>query len=154
VPSEETSLVRPFAGSDMRSALRDPQSASSHSPADFIRGLGLWDAVAVVAGSMIGSGVFIVSADIARQVPAPGWLLLVWLLTGVMTIVALFILRRTEPAAARPYRAVGYPIVPALYIALAALIMLDLLVMKPRYTWPGLALVLSGVPVFYWWRRS
>ena len=66
------------------------QSATSARPApqrDFVRGLGLWDATAVVAGSMIGSGVFIVSADIARQVQAPGWLLVVWLLTGVMTIV-------------------------------------------------------------------
>src|SRR5437762_339271 len=54
---------------------------------DFVRGLGLWDATAVVAGSMIGSGIFIVSADIARQVGTPGWLLTVWVLTGVMTII-------------------------------------------------------------------
>src|SRR5438552_2357610 len=54
---------------------------------EFVRGLGLWDATAVVAGSMIGSGIFIVSADIARQVGTPGWLLAVWVLTGVMTII-------------------------------------------------------------------
>src|SRR5438132_13419368 len=54
---------------------------------EFVRGLGLWDATSIVAGSMIGSGIFIVSADIARQVGAPGWLLVVWALTGIMTII-------------------------------------------------------------------
>src|SRR3989454_1502633 len=53
-----------------------------------VQGLGLLDSTMLVAGSMIGSGVFIVSADIARQVGAPGWLLLVWLVTGALTISA------------------------------------------------------------------
>src|SRR4051812_45894881 len=53
----------------------------------FIRGLGLLDSTMLVAGSMIGSGVFIVSADIGRLVGSPGWLLVVWLVTGFMTIV-------------------------------------------------------------------
>ena len=76
------------------------------------------------------------------------------LLFYALTVGAIFILRRTAPNAERPYRALGYPVVPAGYILLATLIMLDLLVMKPRYTWPGLLLVMSGVPVFYWWRRG
>jgi basic amino acid/polyamine antiporter, APA family len=50
--------------------------------------LGLWDATMVVAGSMIGSGIFIVSADIVRNVGSPGWLIIVWLITGFMTIIA------------------------------------------------------------------
>ncbi len=54
----------------------------------FIRGLGLLDSTTIVAGSMIGSGIFIVSADIARQVGSPGWLLVVWIITGVLTIGA------------------------------------------------------------------
>jgi len=54
----------------------------------FIRGLGLLDSTMIVAGSMIGSGIFIVSADIARQVGAPGWLLVVWIVTGLLTLVA------------------------------------------------------------------
>ncbi|HEY7001341.1 MAG TPA: amino acid permease, partial [Candidatus Udaeobacter sp.] len=53
-----------------------------------VRGLGLLDSTMLVAGSMIGSGVFIVSADIARLVGSPGWLLVVWVVTGVLTIVA------------------------------------------------------------------
>jgi APA family basic amino acid/polyamine antiporter len=74
------------------------------------------------------------------------------LLFYVLTVAGIFILRRTRPSAPRPYRAIGYPLVPAAYIALAALIMIDLLVVKPRYTWPGLLIVASGVPVFSWWR--
>ena len=54
----------------------------------FIRGLGLLDSTMIVAGSMIGSGIFIVSADIARQVGSPGWLLVVWIVTGLLTIGA------------------------------------------------------------------
>src|SRR2546421_5723081 len=54
----------------------------------FIRGLGLLDSTMLVAGSMNGSGIFIVSSIIARQVGAPGWLLVVWLVTGVLTLMA------------------------------------------------------------------
>src|SRR5438067_8580917 len=54
----------------------------------FVRGLGLLDSTMIVAGSMIGSGIFIVSADISRQVGAAGWLLLVWIVTGLLTIAA------------------------------------------------------------------
>ena len=54
----------------------------------FVRGLGLLDSTMLVAGSMIGSGIFIVSSIIARQVGAPGWLLVVWIVTGVLTLMA------------------------------------------------------------------
>src|SRR2546429_9150711 len=53
-----------------------------------VRGLGLLDSTMLVAGSMIGSGIFIVSSIIARQVGAPGWLLVVWIVTGVLTLMA------------------------------------------------------------------
>ncbi|HYG20637.1 MAG TPA: amino acid permease [Ohtaekwangia sp.] len=58
------------------------------SETKFKPALGLWDATMVVSGSMIGSGIFIVSADIARNVGSPGWLIAVWLITGFMTITA------------------------------------------------------------------
>src|SRR5881398_4249633 len=54
----------------------------------FVRGLGLLDSTMLVAGSMIGSGVFIVSSIIARQVGSPGWLLVVWVITGLLTLMA------------------------------------------------------------------
>src|SRR3712207_700102 len=53
-----------------------------------VRGLGLLDSTMLVAGSMIGSGIFIVSSIIARQVGAPGWLLVVWVVTGLLTLMA------------------------------------------------------------------
>ena len=58
------------------------------SEKSFKPALGLWDATMIVAGSMIGSGIFIVSADILRNVGGPGWLLVVWGITGFMTITA------------------------------------------------------------------
>ena len=54
----------------------------------FRRSLGLFDSTMIVAGSMIGSGVFIVSADVARTVGSPGMMLVVWLVTGLMTLIA------------------------------------------------------------------
>src|SRR6187455_411110 len=53
-----------------------------------VRGLGLLDSTMLVAGSMIGSGIFIVSSIIARQVGSPGWLLVVWIITGLLTLIA------------------------------------------------------------------
>jgi APA family basic amino acid/polyamine antiporter len=54
----------------------------------------------------------------------------------------------------RPYRAIGYPVLPALYIAAAGLIEILLLLYKPSYTWPGLILVLLGVPVYLLRRKK
>jgi APA family basic amino acid/polyamine antiporter len=71
----------------------------------------------------------------------------------VLTIVGLFRLRRTQPDAPRPYRAIGYPVLPALYIVMAVWICGVLLRYKPQYTWPGLILVLLGVPVYLVWKR-
>lgn len=70
----------------------------------------------------------------------------------VLTVSGLFILRYKMPDAARPTRALGYPVLPAIYVFLCAIIMLDLLVVKPNYTWPGLLIVLSGIPVYFLWR--
>src|SRR5437660_4745980 len=61
--------------------------SESAEPAGVQQKLGLFDATMLVAGSMIGSGIFIVSADIGRDVGSSGWLLLVWVLTGVLTII-------------------------------------------------------------------
>src|SRR2546425_13298634 len=62
-------------------------SSATTLDTEFTRGLGLYDSTMVVVGSMIGSGIFIVSADMARTVGSPGWLLGAWLLTGVLTVV-------------------------------------------------------------------
>jgi len=70
------------------------------------------------------------------------------LLFYVLTIAAVFRLRRTMPNVPRPYRTFGYPIVPALYIVAAAVIMVVLLIYRPATTWPGFVIVLLGIPVF------
>ena len=72
------------------------------------------------------------------------------LLFYVLTVAAVFVLRIRQPEAPRPYRAWGYPWLPTAYIAAAVALMFDLLVVRPRYTWPGLLIALSGVPVYSW----
>jgi APA family basic amino acid/polyamine antiporter len=71
----------------------------------------------------------------------------------ILTIIGLFVLRRTRPEAPRPYRAVGYPILPIVYIVMALFIDVVLLRYKPQFTWPGLIVVLLGIPVYYAWSR-
>ncbi len=71
----------------------------------------------------------------------------------ILAIAGLFVLRVRRPEADRPYRAAGYPVLPAVYLALSLFIEVCVLVLKPRYTWPGLILVAAGVPVYFVWRR-
>ena len=71
----------------------------------------------------------------------------------ILTIAGVFVLRRKQPNTERPYRAFGYPVVPALYILAAAAILFVLLFYKTSTTWPGLLIVLAGIPVYLVWRR-
>ncbi len=76
------------------------------------------------------------------------------LLFYILTIAGVFVLRRTQPNLERPYRAFGYPALPAFYIAVAGLIEILLLLYKPSFTWPGLIIVLLGIPVYFFWRSG
>ncbi|MFA6455525.1 MAG: amino acid permease [Bacteroidota bacterium] len=69
----------------------------------------------------------------------------------ILTVGGIFILRKKQPNAERPYKAIGYPVIPALYIGLATLICAILLIYKPTFTWPGLGIVATGVPVYFIW---
>lgn len=71
----------------------------------------------------------------------------------ILTIGGIFKLRKTKPDHPRPYKAFGYPVIPVLYIALASFICIVLLKYKPDYTWPGLIIVLLGLPVYYLLQR-
>ncbi len=75
------------------------------------------------------------------------------LLFYMVTIIGLFILRKTRPDAERPYKAFGYPVLPAIYILAAGAICLDLLIYKPTTCGRGLLIVFIGVPVYYLWKR-
>jgi APA family basic amino acid/polyamine antiporter len=70
-----------------------------------------------------------------------------------LTILAIFILRIKRPDIPRPYKAFGYPVIPSIYILTTITIMVILLIYKPDYTFPGLGIVILGIPVFYLWRK-
>jgi APA family basic amino acid/polyamine antiporter len=67
----------------------------------------------------------------------------------MLTIAGIFILRKKRPEMPRPYRAFGYPFLPALYILMGAAFCVLLVIYKPEYTWPGLIIVLLGIPLYY-----
>ena len=72
----------------------------------------------------------------------------------VLTIAGIFVLRRKRPDAERPYRAFGYPVIPLLYMLAATTILVVLLFYKTETSWPGLVIVLTGIPVYLIWRRG
>src|SRR2546423_1390654 len=72
----------------------------------------------------------------------------------ILTIIGIFVLRRKRPDAERPYKAFGYPVVPALYVIGASVILGVLFIYQTATTWPGLMIVLTGVPVYFFWRKS
>ena len=72
----------------------------------------------------------------------------------ILTIAGVFVLRRKQPNAERPYRAFGYPLLPALYIVAATVILLVLAIYRTQTSWPGLLIVLAGVPVYFLWRSA
>jgi basic amino acid/polyamine antiporter, APA family len=76
------------------------------------------------------------------------------LLFYILAIIGVFVLRRTRPDAERPYRTFGYPVVPIFYIVGASLVVLALLVYRTQTTWPGLLLVLAGIPVYLLWKKK
>jgi APA family basic amino acid/polyamine antiporter len=114
-------------------------SPRSHTPVFSLVIQAIWSFV------LVGSGTY---GDLLDYV------IFAALLFYVLTVSGLFVLRRTRPDLERPYRAWGYPVLPALYVAMAALVMVDLLFVKPRFTWPGLIIVLTGIPVFFFWHRK
>ena len=71
----------------------------------------------------------------------------------ILTIAAIFKLRKTMPDHPRPYKAFGYPVIPLLYIILASFICIILLIFKPDYTWPGLIIVIIGLPIYYFLQK-
>ena len=98
----------------------------------------IWTALLCVSGSYSQLLEYIISVELVFY---------------ILTIIGLFVLRVKRPDASRPYKVLGYPVLPALYIVLAAWICVVLLRYKPQYTWPGLVLVVLGIPVYLFWSR-
>jgi len=67
----------------------------------------------------------------------------------ILTILGVFILRKNRPEAERPYKAFGYPVLPILYILMGLTFCILLIIYKPKFTWPGLVIVLAGIPLYY-----
>ena len=98
----------------------------------------LWASILVLSGSYSDLLEYVISADI---------------LFYVLLVVAVIVLRRRRPDLPRPFRAPGYPVLPLVYGAAGSVLIAILLVANPRTTWPGYALVATGVPVYFLWRR-
>lgn len=128
--------------------------------------------------TMARDGVFFRTAGVLNERAVPGralWMQCLWasvlclsgqygellnyvifvvLIFYILTIIGIFRLRKSKPYLPRPYRAFGYPVLPMVYIVLAGCICLLLLIYKPAYTWPGLGIVLLGIPLYYYLRRE
>jgi len=115
---------------------------------------GIWAAVLVLPRTITGTG--------ADGQPTYGNLygdLLTYVISAalifyILTILGVFVLRAKRPDAERPYKAFGYPVLPALYIIGASVILVVLFIYQTATTWPGLAIIATGVPVYFLWRRS
>jgi APA family basic amino acid/polyamine antiporter len=134
---------------------------------------GLIMAGARVYYSMAKDGMFFKKAGILNANAVPGYALWVqcifaslWCLTGkygdlldmisfvvvvfyMLTITGIFILRKKRPNAERPYKAIGYPVLPVLYIVMGLAFCILLIIFKPKFTWPGLIITLIGIPIYY-----
>jgi APA family basic amino acid/polyamine antiporter len=97
-----------------------------------------WSAVLVLSGSYSDLLKYVISAD---------------LLFYVLLVMAVIVLRFRRPDLPRPFRAPGYPYLPLLYAAAGLTLIAFLLAGNPRTTWPGYAIVLTGVPIYFLWRR-
>lgn len=125
---------------------------SKHVPATALVMQGIWTAVLVLPRTR---NVDAASGDITYgnlYSNLLDYIIFAALIFYVLTIAGVFVLRRTRPGAERPYRALGYPILPALYMLGATAIMLVLLAYRAQTTWPGLVIVLTGVPIYFLWK--
>ncbi len=127
---------------------------SKHVPAMGLVLQGIWAALLVLPRTRIRNSVTGVETYGNLYSDLLDYVVFSVLIFYVLTIAGLFVLRRKQPDAERPYRAFGYPVLPVLYIAAAILIMLILILYKTQTTWPGLLLVLLGVPVYWVWHRK
>jgi basic amino acid/polyamine antiporter, APA family len=110
---------------------------SAHVPATALWLQAIWSCVLVFSGTYNELLDYVIFAAV---------------LFYALTAAGLFVLRAKRPDALRPYRTLGYPLLPGLYVALSTAVMLDLLLVKPVNTWPGLLLVLTGIPVYFLWK--
>lgn len=110
----------------------------NQSPAIALTMQGFWACLLVLSGSYSNLLDYVVFAV---------------LLFYILTVAAVFVMRIKQPELARPYKVIGYPVLPAIYIAMALIIAISLLIQKPLFTYRGLLLVLSGIPIYYVFKK-
>jgi APA family basic amino acid/polyamine antiporter len=129
----------------------------------FFRPAGELNRRAVPAWGLVIQGVWAVVLVLPRTIRPDGsygnlysnlldYVISAALIFYILTVAGIYALRRKQPDAERPYKAFGYPVVPAFYIIGAAVILVVLFTYKTATTWPGLLIVLSGAPVYLFWR--
>jgi len=134
----------------------------------FFKKVGMTNRFHVPAGALVAQGIWTAFLTLPRTITrdATGkitygnvynqlleYIVSADLLFYLLMIGALILLRRTAPAAERPYRTWGYPIVPIMSILLAALLIVDLAFLAPATSGIGIVIVLTGVPVYFLWRQ-
>jgi len=130
------------------------QLSNKHVPAGGLVIQGIWAAVLVLPRTIKGT-------DPATGQPTYGSLygdLLTYVISAalifyILTILGIFMLRKSRPDIERPYKAFGYPVIPVLYMVSAAVILVVLFVYQTAATWPGLIIIASGIPVYFIWRK-
>jgi len=126
---------------------------SKHVPAIALVLQGIWTAVLVLPRTRnVDAGGAVTYGNLYSNLL--DYIIFAALIFYVLTIAGVFVLRRKRPDAERPYRALGYPVLPAVYMVGATVIMIVLLAYRAQTTWPGLVIVLSGVPVYFLWNKS
>ncbi len=118
----------------------------------FFRGLGRLNRHAVPAAGLLTQGVWASALTLSgTYTDLLDYIIFAALLFYVLTVAGIFVLRGYRPDVPRPVRAPFYPWLQILYVVLAAAVMLNLLFVKPRYSWPGLLIVLTGLPIYLLW---
>jgi APA family basic amino acid/polyamine antiporter len=123
----------------------------NHVPAVALVLQGIWTCVLVLPRTVYNEGGVVKYGNLYSTLL--DYVVFAVLIFYILTIIGLFILRRKRPDADRPYKAFGYPVVPMIYILAAGLISLVLLFYKPKTSLPGLLIVLTGVPIYFIWKR-
>lgn len=114
-------------------------NAAHHTPGAAIMGLSIWGMVVVLSGTYDQLLDYVIFAS--------------WILYG-MTAATVLVLRRKRPDLVRPYKTIGYPVVPVLFVLMAAAIVISALYNSPRESLLGLALILAGLPLYFHWKKQ
>jgi APA family basic amino acid/polyamine antiporter len=114
-------------------------NAAHHTPGVAIMGLSLWGMIVVLSGTYDQLLDYVIFAS--------------WILYG-MTTATVLVLRRKQPDLPRPYKTIGYPVVPVLFVIMAVAIVISALYNSPRESLMGLALIFAGLPFYFHWRKQ